>query len=1407
MDNSSPSPGDTGQKQPPPLIPLVVGIGASAGGLAALKKLFSAIPEKNGLAFVVIVHLAPDHESHLAEILQPHAKMPVLQVNATTPMERDHIYIIPPGRNLSAIDTHLRLSDPPSRREGRAPIDHFFSTLAQTHDGQSVGVILTGTGADGTLGIGEIKAKGGIVIVQDPAEAEFDGMPRSAVATGLADLVLPLADIPPALLRLTHATPELPLDDQHEDAAKRSEQLLRQVFTRLRNRTGRDFSRYKRSTILRRIANRMQLLGLKDLEGYLERLREQPDEARQLSDNLLVTVTSFFRDAEVFQKLEAEIIPSLFQAGEPVQELRLWSVGCATGEEAYSLAILLLEAAARHSAPPTLQVFATDMHEASLQRAREGLYLGAVEQDVSPERLKRWFTKEDSGYRVRREVREMVVFAQHNVLGDPPFSRLDLISCRNLLIYLERDIQRDVIELFHYALKPGGYLVLGTSETADAQDLYQPVDRKHGIYRKRNVPPPEPRLPVFPTTPTRLRADKPPTRPAGGPAMYGSLHERMLERYAPPSVLVSADDKVVHLSQNAGRYMEHPGGELTTSVLKLVREELRVELRAALHEARRTQRGSRSRPIQVRIDGAATPVVLDVRPALQGEDEGYVLVMFDDSAVADGSAEGALSPDALSEQRARDMAAEIEIAHRRLHTIVAEYEAAQEQMKVSNEELQSSNEELRSTLEELETTKEELQSMNEELQTVNQENRNKVQELSQLSGDLQNLLAASDIATLFLDRDFRIMRFTPKITKLFNIRDSDRGRPLTDLTHQLGYDDLLRDATYVLERLVPVEREVQDSLGKWYLTRVLPYRGSQDRIEGVVITFFDISERKQNEESLVVSERQLEIELKAMTRLHRLATRLLVAQDLSSALQEVLDATMEISGASMGNIQLFNPALNALEIVAQRGFKDEFLEHFRSVGPEDRSSCSEAMRTRQQVVIEDVSVDPRYAAHRDIAAHAGYRAVQSTPLLNRDDELLGMLSTHYEQPGAPSEHDLRTMYLYSRQAADFIEHLRRHNAQRESDRHKDEFLAMLGHELRNPLAAIYTSLQVMRRAPSDPTALAHFLDVVERQSKSLLRLVDDMLQISRVTRGKIRLQPEPVALSAIVANAVEESQSLMRETRHELVLDVPESGLWVQGDPTRLTQVFANLLNNAHRYTPEGGHVWVTAKSEGGEAVMSVRDSGIGIAAEHLSSIFDLFYQSVNSGPRSREGLGIGLALVKSLVDLHGGKVEAHSAGPGQGSEFIVRLPLVNPPAAAAIKDASNGEAGKTPAATRKILIVDDDPDQATAMARLLGLDGHEVRVALDGEQGLEAARTFLPDAALLDISLPKMDGYALARAIRAENWGRSMQLIAQTGHGQERDRNFAMQAGFDHFLVKPIDIKQVAALLREARPGTGKPT
>ena len=834
--------------------PVIVAIGASAGGVQALQSLFAALPDRTGAAFVVVVHLDPQHRSEMPQIIAARTKMPVVQVGSRERLEADHVYVIPPDRRLQMVDHQISALEFDEPRGQRAPIDLFFRSMAERL-GDGFAVILSGAGSDGAIGVRAIKEAGGIILVQEPGEAEYASMPRSAIATGVADFVVPVRDLAKRLVDLIQIKESVAAPTVRNF----DEELLRRIIAHLRVRTGHDFSKYKRSTVLRRIARRMQVTRADDLKEYYEVMRDNADEAKALLGDLLISVTTFFRDGEAFETIAKKVIPDLFNDKQADETIRVWVSGCATGEEAYSFAMLLLEEAARHPIRPPIQVFGSDLDSRALALAREGRFPVAIEADVSEERLRRFFAREGDHYRVRQEVRDIVLFAVHDLLKDPPFSHVDLISCRNVLIYLDRELQEQLSSTFHYALNPTGYLFLGASESAENPDgLFRSIDRTARIYQSTAVAGDKPRLLPRLLGPVRggreqifqLGRAVSPTVALG----EATMHRRALEQVAPPSMLVDEAHRVLHLSESAGRYLMPSGGPLSSDAVDLVRPELRFELRSALNRAFEQQAATLSLPILVRFNGGPHRVHLSVNPASHGGsgEPRHVVVMFIEGEAVDA---GSLSPgQQTSDEAVRRLTQELELTQTRLRTVREESEAANEELRAANEELQSINEEYRSTSEELETSKEELQSINEELQTVNSELKLKLEGISRANSDLQNLIAATDIGTLFLDPGLRIKRFTDRVTELFSITTTDEGRPITDFAHQLEYQDLVKDAGAVLANLAPVRREVRSRAGRWYEMRMRPYRTVDDKIDGVVITFVDSTERRHVDEALRLGE-------------------------------------------------------------------------------------------------------------------------------------------------------------------------------------------------------------------------------------------------------------------------------------------------------------------------------------------------------------------------------------------------------------------------------------------------------------------------------------------------------------------------------------------------------------------------
>ena len=837
---------------------LVVGIGASAGGITALKTFFQNVEPQSGIAYVVILHLSPDHESQLAQVLQVDSKIPVTQVTELVKVEPDHVYVVSPNRSLAMLDGHLDVKTLQNMEERRAPIDIFFRTLAESHHDRAVCVVLSGTGADGSMGLKRVKERGGAAFVQNPREAEFNEMPRNSIATDLVDSILPVAEIPKKIAAYKKSIERLRIPIETDERPEDDQQSLREIFTQLRVRTGHDFSNYKRATIIRRIERRINVHGLSGLQEYTAFLRDNPDEATALLKDLLISVTNFFRDSEAFDALKEQVLLRIMKGKTAGDQIRVWTVGCATGEEAYSIAIMLAEIALGMPDPPRIQIFATDLDEAAIAHAREGYYTLNDAADVSPERLRRFFTPDGNGFRVRREVRETILFATHNVLKDPPFARLDLATCRNMMIYLNQTAQARVMETIHFALKPGGYLFIGPSESIEsAGDLYAPVSREHHIFQSRQAtrrsiyPLPE----AFAYQGFKVPEQKPAVPTVGQERRtlerlsYGDLHQQLLEEYAPPSVVVNEQYDILHLSQRAGRYLQIAGGDATLNLLKVVRPELRLELRTALYQATKRRVNVDARNVVAGIDGNAETVDIHVRPVLSEDDtaRGFLLVIFEPIEAKREVPDTVYSTD---EPITRQLEEELERTKAHLRSSSEQFEVQAEELKASNEELQAMNEELRSSAEELETSKEELQSVNEELITVNQELKIKIEELSQSNNDFRNLINSTDIGTVFLDRTLRVNHFSPRARDVFNLLESDIGRPLSDLHSRLDYNELAADAEAVLQSLQMVERDVRTTDGRIFLMQITPYRTAEDRINGVVLALFDITKRVHAEEEV-----------------------------------------------------------------------------------------------------------------------------------------------------------------------------------------------------------------------------------------------------------------------------------------------------------------------------------------------------------------------------------------------------------------------------------------------------------------------------------------------------------------------------------------------------------------------------
>lgn len=816
----------------------IVGLGASAGGLEALETFFDNMPVDSGMAFVVVTHLHPERVSLMPELLSRHTDMPVVEAQDGVSLEADHVYIAPPGGHLAL--HHAKLALIPSSERAHLPIDAFFRSLAEDQQENAIAIVLSGTGSDGTLGVQAIKGAGGLVIAQDTQSARYDGMPESAARGARMDFVLPVAKLPAALVAYVHGAKERTVS--RSALPEKAEQALQKLFLLLRSHTGHDFSGYKLSTIQRRIERRMAVHDLVDMDDYARMLQVNPTEIDLLFGELLIGVTSFFRDAAAFERLAEVGIEPLLRARPPDHTVRVWVPGCATGEEAYSIAILLRETMERLERHFNTQIFATDLDSSAIDRARAGEYPLGIAADVSKERLERYFVSREDGYIVKKDIREMVVFAPHNVIDDPPFTKLDLLSCRNLLIYLETRVQKRLLPIFHYALAPSGILFLGSSEaTGSAADLFEGIDKQHRIFARREVP-----AGSYQTEfPAGLRGTHPaPVSPVTVATSSASFAERALLRHlVPPSVLIHERGEVVHVHGRTGRFLEPaPGPQLSANIFNMAREGLQLELAAAVRRASTSRDAILHRCHRVKTNG--THIAVDLRVERLHEPEpmrGLFLVSFlDVSPEAAGLEQEGELPDRMAE-----IERELRYTKESHQSTIEQLETANEELMSTNEELQSTNEELQSSNEALETSKEEMQSLNEELQTVNAELHGKVEELSRANDAMRNLLNGTDIATIFLDRNLHIKRYTERAKKLIRLIASDVGRPISDLVSRLDYDQLVLDAEDVLNTLVPRQVEVQAEDGAWYVMRVLPYRTTENMIDGLVITFVDVTEIKR----------------------------------------------------------------------------------------------------------------------------------------------------------------------------------------------------------------------------------------------------------------------------------------------------------------------------------------------------------------------------------------------------------------------------------------------------------------------------------------------------------------------------------------------------------------------------------
>jgi two-component system CheB/CheR fusion protein len=1267
---------DAGPRRPAPFP--IVGVGASAGGLEAFRQLLGALPADTGMGYVLVQHLDPRHESVLAGLLSQATKMPVSEVKGDVRVEPNRVYVIPPTQDIGIVDGILELV--PRSESGRLhmPIDLFLRTLAESQGSQGIGVVLSGTASDGTLGLKAIKAEGGIAFAQEPSSAQFDGMPRSAIAAGCVDFVLPPEEIAQELTRLGRhpymAPGERPVLPGLARAPAREEDDrtgLDRILSLLKKGAGADFGAYKKTTLRRRIARRMVVNRIETLDAYARHLEGDASEVQALYQDCLIGVTSFFRDPDVFGALSEQVFPLLLDDRPSGAPIRVWVPGCATGEEAYSIAIGLLERAAGVASNPSFQIFATDLSERALDTARAGLYPENIAQDVSAERLRRFFTKVDGRYRISKDIREMCVFAHHDLADSPPFSRMDLISCRNVLIYMEPRLQEKVFAKFHYALNPGGFLVLGTSESLGAAAAFlTPLDEKRRIYaRKKTATAPHVLFPAGTRGAEERTMNVPLTPRAAVPSgIPAEADQVLLSRYAPASVVVDDGLDILEFRGDTHPFLEHGRGQASLNLIRMARKGLVLELRQTIQEARRKNAPSRKEGLRIRYRGQLRDVNLEVLP-LTGAAERCLLVVFETPSgprmPGSRAAPSKHRTVAAGNRETARLRQETEHAAQLLQKVVEEHDAALEELQSSNEEAVSGNEELQSVNEELQTAKEEIQSANQELGTLNRE--------------------------------------------------------LEERNVQLGQAN---DALKVSGRQIQGALDYANAIVSTVRGPLLIMDGDL-RVEKANRAYYDTFAARPEE-----TEGRL---------LYELGGRQWDIPALRTALEEVLPKDSSFEGF-------------------------EVSQDFPQIGP--RTMTLNARRLRNE-----------HGASERI-----FLAIEDRTALKRVEQKRDALLVLEQE---------------ARERAESADHL------------KDEFVATVSHELRGPLTAMVGWMHILTsgEAQGDAATLASGLAAINRGIKAQARLIADLLDHSRIVTGKLQISRRLVDLATIAEAAVESVRAAAQAKDIALELWRDPRAAIVLGDPDRLLQVLWNLFSNAVKFTPRGGRVQVWTGRVGTSIHVRVTDTGQGMKAEFLPHVFERFRQAESSARRSQPGLGLGLAIVRQLVELHGGTVEAQSAGEDKGATFTIILPvpalLMQPTGAEAEEAASLDVATpEQPApdpersvlAGLSVLVVEDDADSRESLVRVLEQYGARGTGAATAHAALQALEVAVPDVLVSDIGMAGEDGYDLIRQVRKlpAHRGRDLPALAVTAYGEEGDRLKAMSAGFQAHVAKPVGPREL---------------
>jgi two-component system, chemotaxis family, CheB/CheR fusion protein len=1194
---------------------LVVGIGASAGGLEAFSQLLTHLPIDLGMAFVFVQHLDPTHPSLLANALAPNTRMPVREVVDGVTIKANHVYVIPPNNSMALLHGKLTLIPRDDIHKPHMAIDFFFRSLADEQESRAVGVILSGTGTDGTEGLRAINIAGGVVFAQDTIEAKFPQMPKSAIAAGVVHRTLTVKMIAEELTRLSRHSYLNSISSEKESVAGRDD-FLRQIFVLTRLASGIDFSPYKRTTVMRRLSRRLALRQLDSLDDYVKLLQKDPGEALALSKDILIHVTEFFRYPEAFESLRRQVFPEIIQRHAKGTSIRIWVAGCSSGEEVYSIAITLVECfeAEQHKIP--VQIFGSDVSEESIAKARSGLYPETLKDYVSHERLDRFFVRTENGYRIAKHIRDLCVFVKHDIAKDPPFAKLDLISCRNVFIYLGADLQKRMIQLFHRCLNQHGFLMLGRSESvAGLSQLFSIVDKPHKIFVKTGASPMVGSLNLL-SPGVSYPGGSPPATNSHPKAATTELQRQadllLLNRYAPPGVLVNEKMDIVQVRGKTGPFLELPSGQPNLNLLKLVRDPLLTDLSYLFGQSQKQQHVARKENVHIADGDRELGFHLEIDPLGDVAGNRYYWVLFEDSKPIDKPASGSAAKDSDNPEL-QTLREEMRAAQTILQSLADDRQRINEELTQANEELVSSNEELQSTNEELETAKEELQSANEELTTLNDELHGRNQDLNLANSDLVNLIASVDIPIVIISGDRKVRLFTPRAKTLMNLIPSDIGRPIDDIRLNVNLTDLDRHISEVLDTLTAKELDVQDKQGDWYRMQIRPYKTTENKLDGIVLSLIDISR------------------LKATAGLAEAALGYIMSVvETIKVPVAVLNDKLGVVSANQSFFQTFGGTVN--QIVGH-----PFFETYGGAW-----DTNDLKATLEASLIKDV--DCALELRTEIPLGNKRTIVFSSSILHWKSHMPMLLLTLLDET---SRSDLLLAAQTTRVDA---EH---------ANETKDRFLATLSHELRTPLLAISLQAEMLQMPEVTPTKARAAGEAIYRAAKAQEQIVSDLLSVSTILSGKLSLNLEPINLAAVIRTATETVRSATEVKSIALETDPEPISVWVWADALRLQQILWNLLTNAIKFTDPNGKIVVRLTRLGQQAVVRISDTGRGIAPEFLPIIFDKLRPGSSAFKDQITGLGLGLPIVRDLVHLHKGSIAVESPGEGMGTTFTLVFPVL----------------------------------------------------------------------------------------------------------------------------------------------------